>query len=193
MNALNIIGVVYKEVEKTMKKKLISSLFTVMLLAGCAGINDSLTPSLSVTKDSFDGSTLLTQSPVSAASSLSEGWNTLGFDWNEKYPDVVFLEVGVNGITNVMGVAFNVDGEVIENIKAASTLTKYGDWSTRRLIMPISDFIKVAEGKDVKMKVYQIDTYTVSSFGPANDGAVVNTKFPPFISMLKQQGVSIEN
>jgi hypothetical protein len=155
---------------------------------GCASFNESMTPSVKVQKDEFDGSLIVSQSPVSAASSMSEAWHTLGFQWNQKFPNVVFLEVGVSGITNVMGVAFNVDGQLIENIKQASTLTKYGDWSTRRLIISINDFAKIAQGKDVKMKVMQIDTYSVSSFGSENSGAIVNSKFPPFIEKLKEQG-----
>ncbi len=157
-----------------------------MLLVGCANMNDAMTPSLRAQSDPFDGSTIISQAPVSAASSMSEGWHTMGFEWNQKYPDVVFLEVGTNGITNVTGVAFNVDGKIIENIKEASVLTKYGSWSTRRLVMPINDFVKVAQGQDVKMKLMQIDTYSVSSFGSSNSGAVVNSKFPPFLNKLRE-------
>ncbi|MBW2942525.1 hypothetical protein [Zhongshania aquimaris] len=164
-------------------------LLAVMLFAvsGCASFNDAMTPSLSVQQDQFDGSLIITQPPVSAASGLSEGWHSLVFQWSNKFPSVVFLEVGVSGITNIMGVTFNVDGQIIENIKDASALTKYGDWSTRRLVMPISDFLKVAQGNDVKMKVMQIDTYSVSSFGFSNSDAIVNKKFGPFIQKLKEQ------
>ncbi|MEZ9571874.1 hypothetical protein AB4249_00330 [Vibrio sp. 10N.261.55.F4] len=162
------------------------------LISGCAGFNDKMTPSVSIHQDQFDGSLRIEQPPVSASSSLSEGWHTLGFQWNQKFPNVVFLEVGVSGITNVMGVAFNVDGQIIENVKEASKLTKYGDWSTRRLVMPLSDFVKVSQGKDVKMKVIQIDTYSVSSFGSANSGAVVNTKFAPFVQKLKEENIQIK-
>jgi hypothetical protein len=170
-----------------MSRKIVLLAVMLFTVSGCASFNDAMTPSLSVQQDQFDGSLIITQPPVSAASGLSEGWHTLGFQWSNKFPSVVFLEVGVSGITNVMGVAFNVDGQIIENIKEASALTKYGDWSTRRLVMPISDFLKVAQGKDVKMKVIQIDTYSVSSFGSANSGAIVNQKIGPFIQKLKEQ------
>tara|TARA_R110001583_G_scaffold30468_5_gene105286 strand:+ start:1022 stop:1486 length:465 start_codon:yes stop_codon:yes gene_type:complete len=152
-------------------------------------MNDALTPSLNTHKDSFDGALIVSQAPVSSSSSLTEGWHTMGFEWNQKFPDVVFLEVGTNGITNVQGVAFNVDGEIIENITEASVLTKYGSWSTRRLVMPINEFVKVAKGRDVKMKLIQIDTYSVSTFGVSNSGAVVNSKFPPFLNKLKELDV----
>lgn len=170
-----------------MSRKIVLLAVLLFAVSGCASFNNAMTPSLSVQQDQFDGSLIITQPPVSSASGLSEGWHTLGFQWSNKFPNVVFLEVGVSGITNVMGVAFNVDGQIIENIKEASALTKYGDWSTRRLVMPISDFLKVAQGNDVKMKVMQIDTYSVSSFGSANSGAIVNKKFGPFIQKLKEQ------
>ena len=170
-----------------MSRKIVFLVIILSTISSCASFNDAMTPSLSVQQDQFDGSLIITQPPVSAASGLSEGWHTLGFQWSNKFPKVVFLEVGVSGITNVMGVAFNVDGQIIENIKEASSLTKYGDWSTRRLVMPVSDFLKVAQGNDVKMKVMQIDTYSVSSFGPTNSGAIINAKFAPFIQKLKEQ------
>ncbi|RPA64454.1 hypothetical protein EGC86_04090 [Shewanella frigidimarina] len=158
-------------------------------ITGCTSMNDAMTPSLNTHKDSFDGALIVSQAPVSSSSSLTEGWHTMGFEWNQKFPDVVFLEVGTNGITNVQGVAFNVDGEIIENITEASVLTKYGSWSTRRLVMPINEFVKVAKGRDVKMKLIQIDTYSVSTFGVSNSGAVVNSKFPPFLNKLKELNV----
>ncbi|TNC82772.1 MAG: hypothetical protein C9356_02570 [Oleiphilus sp.] len=167
-----------------MKNQLRLLPFLVLFLTACASMNDKMTPSVTVIKDQFDGSVIVRQEPVSAASSLSEGWHTLGFEWTQNHPDVVFLQVGVSGVTNVMGVAFNVDGEIIENISKASTLTKYGNWSTRRLVMSYADFEKVARGKDVKMKVMQIDEYSVSSFGAANSGAIVNSKFEPFLDEL---------
>ncbi|WP_040552439.1 hypothetical protein [Rheinheimera nanhaiensis] len=172
-----------------MSKRFFALCLSSIFFFGCVGINDTMTPSLSVQKDQFDGSLIINQPSVSASSSLTESWHTLGFQWNQKYPKVVFLEVGVQGVKNVTGVAFNVDGEVIENIKEASSLTAYGDWSTRRLVMPVSDFVKVAMGRDVKMKVTQIDTYTVSSFGLDRSGAIVNSKFPPFIQKLRENKV----
>lgn len=165
-------------------KVIIAAVF--IMLTGCAGMNDAMTPSMNAKKDAFDGSLIVSQTPVSSSSSLAEGWHTMGFEWNQKFPEVVFLEVGTSGITNVQGVAFNVDGKIIENISKASLLTKYGSWSTRRLVMPINDFVEVAQGRDVKMKLIQIDTYSVSTFGTNHSGAVVNSKFPPFLNKLKE-------
>jgi hypothetical protein len=112
----------------------------------------------------------------------------MGFTWKGKSPEIVYITVGVEGIDNITRLAFNVDGEIIENIRTASNLTKYGKWSTRQFAVPIQTFIKIAKGNDVKMKISQIDTYTVSSFGSSNSMAVINSKFPPFLSELKKQG-----
>jgi len=161
-------------------------LLGVLLSSGCASVNDAMTPSLSVFKDDFDGSTIVRQSPVSSSSSLSEGWHTLGFEWNQKTPDTVFITAGTNGITNVTDVAFNVDGQVISNIKPVSTITEYGSWSTRRFHMPLEDFLKVANGKSVKMKLTRNNDYSVSSFGTEVSGAVVSSKLPPFVGKLKE-------
>ena len=158
----------------------------VFLVTGCATMNSALTPSLSVIKDDFDGSTIVRQSPVSSSSGLREGWHVLGFEWSQKTPDTIFITVGTNGIVNITDVAFNADGQVITNIKPASTITEYGQWSTRRFSMSWEDFMKLVNAKSVKMKVARINDYTVSSFGPGHSGAIVNTKLPPFVEMVRE-------
>jgi len=163
------------------------SIFLVFLVfSGCASLNDSITPSMSVMKDDFDGSIVVRQSPVSAASGMSEGWHTLGFEWDQKSPDIIYITAGTNGTVNITDVKFNADGTIISDIKTASTLTEYGKWSTRRFAMSWSDFLKVANANSVKMKVVQINNYTVSSFGSANSGAVINSKIPPFVAKVKE-------
>ncbi|KHT61474.1 hypothetical protein RJ45_22750 [Photobacterium gaetbulicola] len=162
------------------------SLMFAMCLAGCASMNDALTPTVSVDIDNFDGRVIVTQPPVSSSSSLSEGWHTLGFQWQSAAPKKVYLEVGKSGIVNIEGVEFNVDGEFIRDIPTASSLTNYGDWSTRRFVIPISQFKKLASAQDVKMKVMTIDSYSVSSFGVSVSGAVVNTKFAPFMTEVEK-------
>ena len=104
-------------------KKLITALFFSLMLASCASMNDSLTPSLEVTKDPFDSTTTLSQKPVSS-SGVSEDWHTLGFTWSESTPDVVYLTVGTQGIDNVSGVQFMVDGKLIKSANTASVGTK---------------------------------------------------------------------
>lgn len=160
----------------------------ILILSGCAGINDALTPSLKVQQDPFDSSLRLYQAPVSS-SGISEDWHTLGFEWKESTPKIIYLTVGSQGITNVTGVHFNASGEIIRSANDASTNTKYGDFSTRRFYIPIKDFLKIATADLVKMKVIHIDTYTVSSFG--NDAGALRTidsKFAPFIDELKKNG-----
>lgn len=161
-------------------------LLMLLLFTGCASLNDSLTPSMSVMKDDFDGSIVVRQSPVSSSSGMSEGWHTLGFEWNQKSPDIIFITAGTNGTVNITDVEFNADGKIISDIKMASIITEYGKWSTRRFSMPWSDFLKIANAKSVKMKVVKLNSYTVSSFGSANSGAVVNTKIPPFVEKVRE-------
>jgi len=157
-----------------------------IVLSGCmTNVNDSLTPSVKVSKDAFDGKIIISQAPVSSASSISEAWHTLGFDWKQVSPDVVYLTAGAQGVTNITALAFNIDGKIISDIKSVSALTKYGKWSTKRFVISWDDFLKVAQGNDVKMKLSQIDTYSVSSFGSKNSGATVNSKFQPFIEKVE--------
>ena len=165
---------------------------TISLLIGCASMNDALTPSMQVKKDSFDNSTVVIQEPVSSAGSIKEAWHTLGFSWNQKTPDIIYITVGTNGIVNITNVAFNADGKIISNIKTASATTEYGQWSTRRFAMSWDDFQTVANAQLVKMKVSRINDYTVSSFGKERSGATINSKFPPFIAKVSELRASIK-
>jgi hypothetical protein len=158
----------------------------VCLLSACASMNDSMTPSAQTMKDDFDGSVVVRQEPVSSASSLSEAWQTLGFDWNQKTPDVVYVTAGAQGVVNITALAFNADGRIIDSIKPASALTEYGKWSTRRFAMTWQDFLVVANAKSVKMRVTRINDYTVSSFGPEHSGATVNSKIAPFVAKVSE-------
>jgi hypothetical protein len=155
------------------------------LLTGCAATNDALTPSLAQIKDDFDGSLIVRQVPVSAASSLGEAWHTLGFEWTQKTPDTVYLTAGAHGIVNVEKLAFNADGRIIDNIRTASATTEYGQWSTRRFAMSWDDFVTVANARSVKMRVSMINEYTVSSFGPAHP-ATVDSKISPFVARVQE-------
>ena len=170
-----------------------------LIASGCASMNDAMTPSAHIQKDEFDGSTIITQAPVSAAGSLSDAWNTMGFDWSSKTPDTVYVTIGVQGVSNISGVKFNADGAIIETAKPASVGTDYanatigmamngiGDktTSTRRFAMPLSDFKTIATANDVRMRVEMINTYNVSKFGKANKNAIVNTKFGPFLKKIE--------
>ena len=160
--------------------------------AGCASMNNAMTPSAKLVKDDFDGKVMVVQEPVSAASSaLKEAWHTLGFEWKQAAPDKIFITVGVNGVDNISAVEFNADGQFLKGFQATSPITNYGQWSTRRFEMGIKDFLTVAQANDVKMKVVEIDKYSVSSFGKTKPLAIVTGKFDPFLELLKQNGVEI--
>jgi hypothetical protein len=169
-----------------MIKGLLLAFTVIFLLSGCADMANSLTPGVKVTKSEYDGTIEIIQASVSSSNSLSEAFHTLGFRWNEMAPEKVYLTVGVYGIGNVTGVAFNADGNKLENIQTASNLTEYGDWSTRQFVMPLDDFKILATASDVKMKVSRIDKYTVSSFGQANTNAAISGKFLPFLARLNE-------
>lgn len=185
MRVINRQGIDSQLCEDEQLKLFIFLSIALLSLGGCSSFNDAMTPSLDVTNDSFDNSLSLYQAPVSSSSSLSEDWHTLGFEWNEKTPNIVYLSVGVYGIKNISSVSFNVDGFMIEKLSRASSLTDYGDWSQRRFAVSLQDFIRIANADDVRMKVVRINEYTVSSFGKKNSGAIVNTKFKPFLDKLQ--------
>ena len=67
-----------------MMSLIIAVLSCASILICCASINQGLTPSAKTLVSDFDGSIEVIQKPVSAASSLSEGWHTLGFRWSSK-------------------------------------------------------------------------------------------------------------
>jgi len=160
-----------------------------LLLAGCAAdssFNDAMTPSARVDKDSFDGKIVIRQDPVSAASSLTEAWHSLGFDWTERTPDTVYVTAAVQGIAAITGLAFNIDGRVVDELQTASAATDFegitgARISSRRFAMPYSDFNALAQASSVKMRINFINNYTVSSFG-RGQRALVNAKLDPFLA-----------
>lgn len=173
-------------------------LFVLLLLAGCASMNEAMTPSLQVFKDDFDGAVTARQPSVGATGSLfsGEALHTIGFDWNQRTPDTVYVTAGVRGIHSITGLAFNIDGAIIDNLKEASAVTdrehsQYGSWSERRFAMAWPDFLRLVNGRSVKMRVSRINDYTVSSFGPEHDGAIVNTKLLPFADKVRELRAAI--
>ena len=161
-------------------------LTSILLIIGCASLNQGLTPGAKTIVSDFDNSIEVIQKPVSSASSLSEAWHTLGFLWSSKSPDVVFLTAGTKGTLNITGLSFNIDGDII-SVETASTLTDYDQWSTRQFMMPMEKFRKLAAAKIVKMKITMIDKYSVSSFGQTKPNAVVSGKFADFLRQVDAQ------
>lgn len=136
-------------------------------------------------RDAFDDSLTLIQPAVPTRSIT--GSHILGFVWSIKYPKLIFLDVGTFGIVNVDSLAFNVDGTIIGSAETSSTITDYGEtYSTRRFRIGIEDFMKVANGSNIKMKVGHINSYSVSAFGLESDVAHVDNKLAQFIAKLKE-------
>ena len=161
------------------------------LLAGCASMNDSLTPSLRVEKDSFDGAVVARQPSVGASAEFAEARHMLAFDWNQRTPDIVYVTAGALGARAITGLAFNADGKMIDNLKEASyvtdrDVTRYGTTAERRFAMAWPDFLALVNARSVKMRVSRINDYTVSSFGPDHGGAIVNTKLLPFAEKVRE-------
>ena len=171
--------------------KRIFALAAALALTGCAGFNDAMTSSLEVRQDDFDNSIVVVQQPIGSGSDLSAGWTQLGFWWRNTNPEEVLITVGVAGIESVRGVAFRVDGRLIDSASPTSGVTDFNlnpflSWSFGYFVMPTGDFMALADASDVRMKVLLINGAVTSSFGPANPGAVVNPKLPAFADKVRE-------
>lgn len=91
-------------------------MFACFLLSGCAAFADSMTPSLTVKDDPFDNTMVIAQEPVSAASSLSEQPNLLGFHWKSLAPNFVVFTVSIEGNVAITDLQFNADGQRIKGL-----------------------------------------------------------------------------
>lgn len=172
------------ELKSNMKLSLLLlSVTSACLFNSCQSMNSAMTPATKVTTDDFDGSKVISQPPVSSSASLAEDWHTLGFDWNSRTPDQVFLTAGIQGINNIFGLDFNVGGKTI-TAHSASLSTEYDSWSTRRFVVSRREFEAIATAPLVKMKVSGANSYGVSSFGTSTD-ALVGKKFPAFLEQLR--------
>jgi len=157
------------------------------LLSGCASMSDALTPSALTLVDQFDGNVIVRQSPVEAASNIGEPSHILGFEWNQKFPDIIFITAGsIRGPRPIQNIAFNADGTIIENLKPATNLTDVRESrGARRFEMPLAQFQAIASAKVVKMRLEASNAYTVSSFGSGSGTAIVNLKFTPFLEKVR--------
>jgi len=161
---------------------------SLLLIAGCASVNDLMTPSVSVLADPFDDKIIIRQPPVSAASLVAEPSHVLGFEWNQKFPDIVLIAAGIERDSKpIQNIAFNADGNIFENFKLAANRTDLREASLSRFEMRFEDFLAVASAKVVKMRLDGVKTYTVSSFGTSVGGgiAAVNLKFQPFLEKVR--------
>jgi hypothetical protein len=145
--------------------KAIAILIFVLMAIGCAATTTKT--------DSFDGSVIVNQEPfVLTSADFGLPGTKLGFIWKKKVPDFIVLVVGVQGISSVRELAFNIDGEIIEIDKALQVFTdhepggKYPGWSFNRFPISLIKFRQIAAANNVRMKVVDINgRYTVGEFG----------------------------
>lgn len=164
----------------------LSILTASLFLVSCQSYNNAVTPKAKVITDDFDGSKIVTQSPISSASKLSEPWHLLGFDYTSKTPNTFYLTAVTQGIDNVFGLEFNADGKFIKTTRVSSTeikLAQLGNKSQSRFSIPYADFVTIANASSVKMKIVKAHNYSVSSFGTST-GALVGSKFQPFLEKV---------
>jgi len=115
-----------------MKKNLnkLAALAVIFNLNSCSDMSSSMTPSSKIIQDSFDGSKIVRQTPVSAASKLTESWYSLGFEYVSSKPNKIFLTARTQGVKNIFELDFNVGGRFIKARKASLTTdyntSKYG-------------------------------------------------------------------
>jgi len=170
-----------------MKKFWIVFLFFALL--GCAATTTQI--------DSFDGTTIVKQEPfVITSAKFGMPGIQLGYRWKSKVPELTALDVGVQGISTVREVAFNMDGEIYEIRKPLRTFTKFesgGDypgWSFNCFSMPLSKFKQLAKAQSVKIKVTDIDGfYTVGEFGRKKSMRYIDQSghFDKFLSQVNAQ------
>lgn len=162
-----------------------------LLVAGCSdSVVNAMTPGPTVDRDNYDDTRIVLQPPVGSALFSDDAWSMLGFEWQERNPDVVFVKVGIEGIINITGLEFKADGAEIAGIQRTNTVTdfetnSYYSRSWSRFRMPIGEFVKLANAADVRMRITLLDQYTVSRFGSGySPSPVVNTKFAPFLEKV---------
>ncbi len=169
--------------------KLIYTL-TVIFLTGCASMNAAVAPSAEILKDDFDNSTIVRQPAVNSSASISDAWHVLGFEWSTKYPNEVIIIAGLVMQNEIIReVEFKADSVIIENIRSNSTVTDHDmtiKQSSRRFVMPIAEFRKIAAASVVKMRVTRglNNNAGTSTFGTADPSAIVSSRFKPFLAHI---------
>lgn len=171
-----------------MKKFIAPTLVLLLALTGCVNL---MFP-MQVMKDDFDGATIVRQPPVVASRPTLTNDDTpqsLGFEWSSKTPDMVFVTAQLFEIRNIENVEFIADDLPILGVKIASAMTQFetgSRYSSRRFSLPFGEFRKIAAAHIVKMKITNIDTYTVSRFGQDYPNVMVSDRFAPFLAKIDQ-------
>jgi hypothetical protein len=161
-----------------------------LLVTGCSdSIVNAMTPGPTVDQDNFDDTRIVLQPPVGSALFSDDAWTMMGFEWQERNPDMVFVKVGMSGIINITGLELKADGAKIVGIQRTNTITDFdtNSFSWSRFRIPIGEFVKIASAADVRMRITLLDQYTVSRFGSGySPSPVVNTKFAPFLAKVAE-------
>ena len=169
-----------------MKKFITPTLVLLLALTGCV---NSMWP-MQVMKDDFDGATIVRQPPVVASRPTltnDDSPQSLGFDWSSKNPDKVFVTAQLFVIQNIEKVEFTADDQPIQGVITASAMTQFetgSSYSSRRFSLPLGEFRKIAAAHIVKMKITNIDTYSVSRFGQDYPNVIVSDRFAPFLAKI---------
>lgn len=173
------------------------AVFVVIALVLSACATEPETPGaspasgLSVTKDSYDGATLVRQVAVTAGVPGEGDFNALGFEWRSKFANRVVLVAGTRGVVRVSNLVIDVDDEPV-TVKTVSEVTDHGApgterWSMRRFEISWVDLERMAAGKTVRFKVVGPNEVFGTAFGRAQAGAPVNRTLAAFRAAVKRQ------
>jgi hypothetical protein len=135
---------------------------------------------------SNSGVNVVKQDPVSAASAVvGEDYISLGFAWREDSPGTVVLAVEMPGIFSTYNgsAIFNiVDTDTTIKCRSGSDYTAFnGNNSAKYFSISLEDFRKIASADAVNLEAFSA---AKCSFGKKREGAIVNTKFEPFLAAV---------
>ena len=191
----------------------IYALLAALVLAGCAGMSESMQRSVGVgevstSTSSFDGKSEVVMQPAWVAD--ADGGMPqfkLGFFWTENVPDTVVVLASVASLDDyslIEGLALNLDGEIID-LQALDALTdldhdrlirvtcnRYGcnegmvlRTSEKRYLAPLSVVRRLAESSNAKVKLSFAKTYTVGNFSAKSSGNVTAAQsLPDFLQSV---------
>ncbi len=172
---------------------LLQSFVVALALSACAAAPD-VPPAASgvqVTKDDYDGATVVRQIAVAAGVPGEGDFNALGFEWRSKFANRVVLVAGTRGVIRVNNLVIEVDDEPV-TVKTVGEVTDHGApgterWSMRRFEISWVDLERLAAGKTVRMKVVGPNEVLGTAFGRAHVGAPVNRTLAAFRATVKRQ------
>ncbi len=175
---------------------IIFTILITIIISGCASLNDAMTPGLQVSESDFDGTKFISQPVVGAnrpSLSTSDARNQLGFNWESKTPNEIYLTVGVAGdIANVQAAEFIADeipitaGQPIDILTTFKTTKYFGTNSSNRFKITLADFKKIAAAHIVKYRITANGKEYTSRFGKEYPFVPASGKFEPFLNKLTE-------